>query len=1587
MKKSIQKTIFILGFIMLSLYAIAQSPCNTNACSVCDVSATITSISGGIIDNSTSNINGSTGAGETDSGSTPLSITATDCGVITIDVELDFDWHQGDQINWIHGISFENSNGWLAAEGVIIPANPGWIFMNSITGVCSNTTYDAGYYWDPPGTSCMDDGNFSNYDGNDCSNNNGDICEGENSFLVDGDPSDNWGIDCETDCPQFGFTLTYCPSESGFSGEVITFILTEDGETGGWNQSDGCIFTLSFPININSAGVQLPDEDIGPICQDSCVTIDAGNGCDGYLWSNGETSSEITVCPSETTTYSVTVSSDLACETSGEITVFVESCCDTDAGTLSANPSILCPGETSVITVNNYQANTDYSQVLLIVDQNEIIEQIVNGDTYNLSSDICASYTIYSYNYLTSGGSLIPQIGTNISLLDCSSECCDLSEIIVDFEDSEAPTFINPPTDTTLECIADLSIIEDLEWIDNCIENGTSIAVETTSFTNCEGGTITRIWTAVDQCDNEVSHTQIITILPIEEVIFIDPPADISIDCNTDIPVAIELTYSNNQTENCFNSNSILPTIESDTTKCGGTIIYTWEYTDECNRIINHTQMITILPPPSPQLTDTPSDITLQCGEDVPPAIDMLVTNGISGRCKLEEIISPTIENQSTSCGGTITYTWEYSDECSNELSHIQIITILPPASALFINAPMDITIDCDDYSTESTSIDYDNNEIGTCNISGTIDAVVTGEASACGSIIERTWSYIDLCGRSLEHIQIIQINPSSESSFESIPPSEITVSCGEIPEPSTINFSNGESGNCGINGTATGVITGSYDICGGTLLQTWSTADQCVNAIEYVQTINVLSAEDPVWISLPVDITLGCDENFPEPPLLEYYNGAVDLCAIQGEIIATVEQVENTQENTWTYTNPCNNNSITHSQIITRPIAPQIDISSVSDLTTLDCEITSIDLIAITSLDLIGSWTGPGGFSMAANEVTINIAGVYHFTLANDQGCEVTDSITIDVSNGIPTADAGPDAMLTCEVDTIQLIGSVNGGSQNLTYTWYDDQGNIIANTLTITITEAGYYHFEVQDMDTECISPRDVVTVIDKTAGPTAIIYANPGNILDCVIEIIYITNEVEQDVVYTWMLDNQPTTIPNITIDQPSNIELYAIDTISGCASNTSLSITSLKEYPIINMYVDEIINCEFSEIEIVGNTPNTGNNISYTWYNENNEIISTDSSFINVSEPGIYYLELEDAINGCNNKDSVIVEGNFEYPIVTSTEDVLLSCTQNELQLNIEINGIADDYNFKWTTEDGNILELSKDSIVTVTTAGTYIVEVVDPESLCGTFDTITVMPSEEIYGSEVEVLDENCEQNADGVIILGDVDGGTAPYTYVFGGLVQPDQVIDDLSAGDYSFTIFDVNGCRFDTTVTISVIEPFNVDLESDITLQAGQNTSLTLDVNIPNEEIASVEWIPSIGLSCDNCLTTDLDATTAAEQYEVIVTDIYGCSSQASIRVIVEFNTTISIPNIISANGDSENGYFSAYSDDENAEILSMKIFDRWGEMVFSKDSFAPNHPEEGWDGSFRNKDAMQGVYVYMIEMQLSEGRKLFSGDVTVIR
>ncbi|MBK6364620.1 MAG: gliding motility-associated C-terminal domain-containing protein [Saprospiraceae bacterium] len=105
-----------------------------------------------------------------------------------------------------------------------------------------------------------------------------------------------------------------------------------------------------------------------------------------------------------------------------------------------------------------------------------------------------------------------------------------------------------------------------------------------------------------------------------------------------------------------------------------------------------------------------------------------------------------------------------------------------------------------------------------------------------------------------------------------------------------------------------------------------------------------------------------------------------------------------------------------------------------------------------------------------------------------------------------------------------------------------------------------------------------------------------------------------------------------------------------------------------------------------------------------------------------------------------------------------------------------------------------------------------------------------------------------------------------------------------------------------------------------------------------------------------------------------------------ASIRVIIKGLVVINVPNIIKSGPIGDNNKFFISGNEGVLNIETLKIYDRWGELVFIKNNFKPNNPDDGWDGTFSGRNVEQGVYVYYIEYRTRLGIEKLVGDLTVL-
>lgn len=203
------------------------------------------------------------------------------------------------------------------------------------------------------------------------------------------------------------------------------------------------------------------------------------------------------------------------------------------------------------------------------------------------------------------------------------------------------------------------------------------------------------------------------------------------------------------------------------------------------------------------------------------------------------------------------------------------------------------------------------------------------------------------------------------------------------------------------------------------------------------------------------------------------------------------------------------------------------------------------------------------------------------------------------------------------------------------------------------------------------------------------------------------------------------------------------------------------------------------------------------------------------------------------------------------------------------------------------------------------------------------------------------------------------------------------------------FSLSAMSGCddkRIDIVVSNDLLT-LSI-LEDTILTNLGENIFLKSEYSNVDDDVV-FDWTTEDNpdVDCKDCQNTTVVPHFDGYYFlEMLNGD--GCIVRDSVYVRVAKDRTIYSPNIISANGDNINDYFFLTGNALAAKGLYLRIYDRWGNMVFVSGKFQLNESTDGWDGTFKGKAVVNGVYVWVAMMKYIDGyQQMLSGNVTVIR
>lgn len=624
---------------------------------------------------------------------------------------------------------------------------------------------------------------------------------------------------------------------------------------------------------------------------------------------------------------------------------------------------------------------------------------------------------------------------------------------------------------------------------------------------------------------------------------------------------------------------------------------------------------------------------------------------------------------------------------------------------------------------------------------------------------------------------------------------------------------------------------------------------------------------------------------------------------------------------------------------------------------------------------------------------------GQYLLTITEAGGCTLTQSYQIVLSSTVPFADAGTSNPLTCSKTEINLIadGSIGG---TYSYLWTTPDGNILSGETTTNplVNEPGTYTFWVTNDLTNCTISDEVVVGID-TVAPQAEIIALGPLMLSCETESTVLDGSSSQPqgaISFTWFTSDGQVppgteTLMQIEPELGGTYQLLVTNSINGCTALEAIEVQTDTTAPEAIIAIPGILTCRDSIIVIDASASSSGAQFSYRWSTPDGNIMNGSSSqLLEVDEPGWYYLEINNSLNGCQTIDVVEVGEDKIPPLAEAGTAEELDCDSPVVVLDGTSSTQGDFYSYLWTTLDGNIISDSTNLLPEINTQGTYYLQVTNEENGCTALDFIFVEENtNRPFDLNIQAIAPLCFGDL-GSFSVDAVMGGEGPFVYSYddGETYSSETNFNQFHSGTYQLLVQDINGCEFTKAFVIPFVPERLVLLDPLVEIQLGESGDLSAVTNMTAELIESIIWSPEEGLSCTDCLDPEVTGIFDT-RYTLTVVDTNGCVASDETLLRVGKDRNVYIPNAFSPNGDGANDTFFINSDSHSVkQINRFRIYDRWGEQLFESLNVQPNDPSKGWDGTFKGEELNPGVYTYYAELEFVDNvRQLFKGDVSLIK
>ena len=485
------------------------------------------------------------------------------------------------------------------------------------------------------------------------------------------------------------------------------------------------------------------------------------------------------------------------------------------------------------------------------------------------------------------------------------------------------------------------------------------------------------------------------------------------------------------------------------------------------------------------------------------------------------------------------------------------------------------------------------------------------------------------------------------------------------------------------------------------------------------------------------------------------------------------------------------------------------------------------------------GTYVWSSGGNAASITVIPGNTTTYTVTVTTG-GCSATDDVIVNV-NPQPLANAGPDQNI-CTAQSATLTATGGG-----TYQWSN-----AATTASTVVTPAATSTFTVTVTNNGCSATDDIIVNVGSS------IPANAGTDQNiCTGQSATLT--ATGGTTYSW--SNSATTAT--TVVTPAVTSSYTVTVSSGGCSGVDTVIINVGNNAVILVTPANPSICSGSNVLLTASGGNT-----YSWSPAAGLSDTTGTSVTASPTTTTTYTINGSNGTGCTGSTTVTVT---VAPLVATATSTNENCGLANGTATVSGSGTCTSgFSYLWDTPTQQTLQS-----VSNLAAGTYNVTVSCGACVATASVNITNTPGLSV--SVTSVVNEECSLGNGSATAT--VTGGTAPYQYNWSSNpAQNTAVLTNVSAGTYTVTAIDANGCSNVAIATLGLTAGPAIAITSSNENCSQNNGSLSASASNGSGNY-TYAW------STNPTQTTQSITNLAAGTYTVTVND-GTCTSTASVTI-----------------------------------------------------------------------------------------------------